>query len=381
MATQVEVYAGAVDKGLEGVVACTTGISSIVDATLMYRGYTIEDLAAHSTFEETVFLLWEDRLPTAKELAVFHKELVENMTLTPEQVKLLKTLPTKGVHPMAWLRTAVSALGLWDEDAQSVDPARQRKVAIRLTAKMGSLVTLFDRNRQGQDFVQPRTDKSLAWNFLYMLKGQEPDAEVAKDFDTCLILHADHELNCSAFASRVTASSLSDIYSAVVSAISALKGPLHGGANEQVMLMLKEIGSLEAAKEWIKEALAGKKKVMGFGHRVYKNGDPRAKVLSQLSQKLTAKAGEAHWFQMSKEIDDIMQKEKGLLPNVDFYSATVYYSMGIPIDIYTPIFAVSRVSGWLAHIFEQYSKNRIYRPRGQWIGKEGLKWVHPEKRA
>jgi citrate synthase len=245
---------------------------------------------------------------------------------------------------------------------------------------MGTLVALFDRVRNAKPYVEPNAAKSIAWNFLYMLKGTEPDAALAKDFDTCLILHADHELNCSAFAARVTASSLSDIYSAVVSAISALKGPLHGGANEQVMLMLKEIGSMEAAREWIKEALADKKKVMGFGHRVYKNGDPRAKILSQLSERLTAKVGMPHWYQMSKAIDDVMQKEKGLLPNVDFYSATVYYSMGIPIDIFTPIFAVSRVSGWLAHIFEQYSKNRIFRPRGQWVGKEGLKWVPLDKR-
>lgn len=380
MAAPVEVYAGAVDKGLEGVVACTTGISSIVGATLNYRGYVIEDLAAHSNFEETAFLLWEDRLPKAAELEKFKKDLAENMTLTTEQIHMLKQLPTKNVHPMAWLRTAVSMLALWDADANSSDPAAQKRVAIRLTAKMGPLVTLFDRNRNGKDFVKPKPEKGLGWNFLYMLKGEEPDPQMAKDFDTCLVLHADHELNCSAFASRVTASSLSDVYSAVVSAISALKGPLHGGANEQVMLMLKEIGDMNAAREWIKDALSGKKKVMGFGHRVYKNGDPRAKVLSQLSERWTAKTGQPHWYQMSKEIDDVMQKEKGLLPNVDFYSATVYYAMGIPIDIYTPIFAVSRVAGWLAHIFEQYSKNRIYRPRGQWTGKEGLNWTAPDKR-
>lgn len=380
MAAEVEVYSGAVDKGLEGVVACTTGISFIVGATLNYRGYTIEDLAANSNFEETTFLLWEGRLPKADELIAFRKELGANMALTEEQVKQLQALPTKGVHPMAWLRTAVSALALWDNDAQSTDAAAQRRVAIRLTAKMGTLVAFFDRVRNGKSYVAPKADKSIAWNFMYMLKGEEPDAALAKDFDTCLVLHADHELNCSAFASRVTASSLSDIYSAITSAISALKGPLHGGANEQVMLMLKEIGTLTAAREWIKEALAGKKKVMGFGHRVYKNGDPRAKVLSQLSEKLGQRTGQPQWFQMSKEIDDVMQKDKGLLPNVDFYSATVYYSMNIPIDIYTPIFAVSRVSGWLAHIFEQYSKNRIYRPRGQWTGKEGLTWTAPEKR-
>ncbi len=376
----VEIYEGAIDKGLEGVVACSTGISSIVDATLCYRGYTIEDLAAHSTFEETVFLLWENRLPKALELDAFKKQLAKNMTLSAEQIALLKSLPTKGVHPMAWLRTAVSALALWDVDAQSTDESNQKRVAMRLTAQLGTLVALFDRHRSGQPLVSPVPEKGLAWNFLYQLKGKEPSAEMAKYFDTCLILHADHELNCSAFAARVSASSLSDIYSAVTSAISALKGPLHGGANEQVMLMLKDIGSMDGAKEWIKEALAEKKKVMGFGHRVYKNGDPRAKILSQLSQKLGALSGEPQWYEMSKAIDDVMQSEKGLLPNVDFYSATVYYSMGIPIDIYTPIFAVSRVSGWLAHIFEQYSKNRIYRPRGQWIGNEGLKWSPADKR-
>lgn len=375
-----EVYGGAVDKGLEGVVACTTGISSIVDATLCYRGYVIEDLAEHSNFEETAFLLWEDRLPKADELDKFKKTIGENITLSPEKVKLLQMLPTKGVHPMAWLRTAVSMTALWDHEAQSTDPAAQKRVAMRLLAKMGPLVALFERTRTGKEFVQPKPEKGMAWNFLYMLKGQEPDADLAKDFDTCLILHADHELNCSAFASRVTASSLSDIYSAITSAVSALKGPLHGGANEQVMLMLKDIGNMSAAREWIKEALADKKKVMGFGHRVYKNGDPRAKILSKLSEKIGKKTGQPQWYEMSKAIDDTMQKEKGLLPNVDFYSATVYYGMGIPIDIYTPIFAASRVSGWLAHVFEQYSKNRIYRPRGQWIGKEGLKWVPANKR-
>ena len=264
MAEKVEIYSGAVDKGLEGVVACTTTISGIMDATLCYRGYVIEDLAAHSNFEETVFMLWEDRLPKAGELQVFRKQLGENMSLSDEQIKVLRQLPTKGVHPMAWLRSATSMLALWDSESQSTDPAAQKRVALRLTAKMGPLVTLFDRTRNGKEFVKPDPNMSLAWNFLYMLKGEKPDPGLAKDFDTCLVLHADHELNCSAFAARVTSSSLSDIYSAITSAISALKGPLHGGANEQVMLMLKEIGSMDAAKIWIKDALAGKKKVMGF---------------------------------------------------------------------------------------------------------------------
>lgn len=375
-----DIYSGAVDKGLEGVVACTTGISSIVDVTLCYRGYFIEDLAENSTFEEVVYLLWNNRLPKAGELAAFRSELSSLMAFSPEEIKLLQALPTKDVHPMAWLRTATSMLALWDKDSQSTKPEAQRKVAARLTARMGTLVTLFERTRTGKPLMSPKADKSLAWNFMYMLKGQEPDPELVKVFDTCLVLHADHELNCSAFSARVTASSLSDIYSAVTSAIGALKGPLHGGANEQVMLMLQKIGSVPAARDWIKNALANKEKVMGFGHRVYKNGDPRAKILMKMSEKLTKKAGMPHWYEMSKHIDDTVQGEKGLLPNVDFYSATVYFSMGIPIDIYTPIFAVSRISGWLAHIFEQYANNRIYRPRGEWVGTQGLKWLPPSDR-
>ena len=264
---------------------------------------------------------------------------------------------------------------LWDNNTNATDDKSREEVAINLTAKLGPLVALFERVRQGKDVIPGNPEKGVAWNFLYALTGEEPDADTVKVFDTCLILHADHELNCSAFASRVTASSLSDVYSAVVSGIGALKGPLHGGANEQVMRTLKTIGSVEKAEEWIKNALANKEKVMGFGHRVYKNGDPRAKILRGMSELLTKKSGHPEWYEMSKVIDDTVQNEKGLLPNVDFYSATVYYSMGIPLDLYTPIFAVSRVSGWLAHIFEQYSNNRIYRPRGEWNGETGLKYT------
>lgn len=375
-----EIYEGAVDKGLEGVVACTTGISSIVDATLCFRGYTIEDLAENSSFEEVVFLLWNDRLPKAGELTTFQQSLRKSMALDSSLVEQLKTLPHKDVHPMAWLRTATSMVALWDSHANSMEAEDQHKIGIQLTAKMGTLVALLERLRQGQNYVAPHPEKSIAWNFLYMLTGNEPDLEAVKIFDTCLILHADHELNCSAFASRVTASSLSDIYSAVVSGIGALKGPLHGGANEQVMRTLMEIGTVERAEEWIKNALANKEKVMGFGHRVYKNGDPRAKILRKMSQSLCTKTGHPELYEMSKVIDETVNNEKGLLPNVDFYSATVYYSLGIPIDLYTPIFAVSRVSGWLAHIYEQYANNRIYRPRGQWTGKEGLKYIPAEKR-
>lgn len=302
------------------------------------------------------------------------------MALEPELVEALKKLPTD-VHPMAWVRTAVSTMGLWDKDANDMDEKANHRKAIRLSAKMATLVAGFKRFRDGDDMITPKADKSIAWNFLYMLKGEEPSSEMVRVFDMCLILHADHELNCSAFASRVTASSLSDMHSAVVSAIGALKGPLHGGANEQVMRTLKEIGSEKNLIPWLDEALANKTKIMGFGHRVYKNGDPRAKILRSISKKMTEESGEPQWFSMSTLLDDEMKSRKGLLPNVDFYSASVYYAMGIPLDIYTPIFAVSRVTGWIAHILEQYSNNRIYRPRGEWVGKTNQKYVPIEERS
>lgn len=376
---ETQIYEGALDKGLEGVVACTTAVSFIVGNTLNYRGYTIEDLAANSTFEEVVFLLWNNRLPKKAELDSLRAELTKEMVLDADYVKALKALPTN-VHPMAWLRTAVSLSAHWDPQANDNSDAANRAKALRLTAKMGSIVCAFAAIRAGKDLLAPKADKSIAWNFMYMLKGGEPEAELVKVFDTCLILHADHELNCSAFATRVTASSLSDLHSAIVSAIGALKGPLHGGANEQVILMLNKIGTIEKAQEFVKAALAAKEKVMGIGHRVYKDGDPRAKILRSMSEKLTKKVGKGHLYEMSTLIDDTMNKEKGLMPNVDFYSATVYDSMGITTDLFTPIFAVSRIAGWCAHAFEQYANNRIYRPRGKWAGQEGLNWKPAEQR-
>lgn len=376
---EVQVFEGAVDKGLEGIVACTTGVSSIVGNTLNYRGYTIEDLAENSNFEEVTFLLWNNRLPTAKELESFKAELSKEMSLDPEFLKVLKTIPTN-VHPMAWLRTAVSLISHWDKEANDMSPEANRRKSVRLTAKMAPIVCAFEAIRNKREPMAAKPGQSVAWNFMYMLTGKEPQADLVDVFDTCLVLHADHELNCSAFATRVTASSLSDLHSAIVSAIGALKGPLHGGANEQVMLMLKKIGTVENAKKFVLDAISAKEKVMGIGHRVYKNGDPRAKILRQMSEKLTKKIGQPHLYEMSTLIDDTMQKEKGLMPNVDFYSATVYYAMGIPIDLYTPIFAVSRISGWCAHAQEQYANNRIYRPRGKWVGQEGLQWTPPSSR-
>ena len=375
----ITIYEGALDKGLEGVVACTTAVSFIVGNTLNYRGYTIEDLVTNSTFEEVIFLLWNNRLPLATELEKLKSDLNKNMTLDPEYIIALKSLPTD-VHPMAWLRTAVSLMSHWDKDANDNSVEANMRKAVRLTAKMGSIVCAFEAIRNKREILNPVSGKSIAWNFMRMLKGTEPDPELVKVFDTCLILHADHELNCSAFATRVTASSLSDLHSAVVSAIGALKGPLHGGANEQVMVMLAKIGTIEKAQQFVKDALDAKEKVMGIGHRVYKDGDPRAAILRKFSKILTAKIGKPELYEMSVLIDETMNKQKGLMPNVDFYSATVYHAMGIPTDIFTPIFAVSRVAGWIAHANEQYEKNRIYRPRGKWQGKEGLSWKSAEQR-
>ncbi len=370
----VTTYEGALDKGLEGVVACTTKVSFIVGDALNFRGYVIDDLAAHSTFEEVTYLLWNDKLPNAQELTAFSAELYKEMALSPDFIKTLKGIPTN-VHPMGWLRSAVSLMAHWDTEANDNSPAANHRKSIRLTAKMGTLLCAFDAIRKGKEPVTPRMDKSIAWNMMYMLGGgKEPKAEHVKVMDTCLILHADHELNCSAFATRVTASSLSDLHSAIVSAIGTLKGPLHGGANEQVILMLQRIGTMEKAQQFVKDALSAKEKVMGIGHRVYKNGDPRARILRGISDKLTKEAGLHNMYEMSTLIDDTMYKEKGLMPNVDFYSATVYFSMGIPTDLFTPIFAASRIAGWCAHAFEQYANNRIYRPRGKWAGKEGLTW-------
>lgn len=371
----VEEYKGAVDKGLEGVVACTTAVSSIVDATLCYRGFKIEDLAAHASFEDIVWLLWNNEKPNADQATSLMNELSENAQLSDQTLSFLHTLPVKEVHPMAWLRSAVSALSLWDPQSQDISDENQRRVGVRLMAKMPTLVSFFHRKREGKDFVQPVKGKTMAWNFLYMLNGEEPKAEAVRVMDACLTLHADHELNCSAFSTRVTASSLSDIYSAITSGIGALKGPLHGGANTEVMRMLFEIGEADKAPAWVENALANKVKIMGFGHRVYKNGDPRAKILKSMSKSLSESTGNSKWYQISDIIENAVVSQKGLLPNVDFYSATVYYSMGIPMDLFTPIFAVSRTSGWLAHAFEQYSNNRIYRPRGEWVGKENQTWA------
>ena len=315
-------YTGAIDRGLEGVVACTTSISTISGSTLLYRGFTIEDLAANSHFEEVVYLLWAGRLPRRAELAEFSAKLRAQMALPPQAFGWFHGLPT-AVHPMDFLHAVVAGLSLHDPDANVIEEAANLRKALRLTARLATIVAAYHRVRSGQWPLQPIADRSLAWNFLYMLQGREPEPARVRDFDVCLILHADHELNASAFSARVTSSTLSGIYSSVMAAIGTLKGPLHGGANEQVMRMLLEIGTPDGVENWVDEALAAKRKIMGFGHRVYKEGDPRAKVLRAMSERLTRETGRPELFEMSARIDEHMQKTRELLPNVDFYSATV----------------------------------------------------------
>jgi citrate synthase len=369
-----------VTRGLEGVVATATSISSIIDDTLTYVGYNIDDLADHASFEEVIYLLWHRKLPTQPQLEELKKQLSENASLPDEVLNHFKMYPIQKVHPMGALRTAVSLLGLYDEEADLMDDEANYRKSIRLQAKMATLVTSFARVRKGLEPIAPKAELGFAANFLYMLTGEEPEAIAIEAFNKALVLHADHELNASTFTARVCVATLSDVYSGITSAIGALKGPLHGGANEQVMKMLTEIGTLENVDSFIHEKLENKEKIMGFGHRVYRKGDPRAKHLKAMSEKLTEITGEPHWYEMSARIENIVTGEKKLPPNVDFYSASVYHSLGIDHDLFTPVFAVSRVSGWLAHILEQYANNRLIRPRAEYNGPGMQKYISIEQR-
>lgn len=369
-----------VTRGLEGVVATTSSISSIIDDTLTYVGYNIDDLAENAIFEEVVYLLWHRKLPNKKELEDLKQQLADHSAVPNGVLEHFKTYPIDKVHPMAALRTAVSLLGLYDEEADDMSEEANYRKAIRLQAKIATIVAAFARIRKGLDPVQPRKDLSFAANFLYMLNGTEPDDTSIEAFNKALILHADHELNASTFTARVCVATLSDIYSGITAAIAALKGPLHGGANERVMRMLTEIGEPENVESYIQEKLAKKEKIMGFGHRVYRKGDPRAKHLKEMSRRLTAITGETKWYEMSTKIEEIVTKEKAIPPNVDFYSASVYHCLGIDHDLFTPIFAISRVSGWIAHILEQYENNRLIRPRAEYTGPEKQVFIPIENR-
>ncbi|WP_141525461.1 citrate synthase [Bacillus cereus] len=355
-------------RGLEGVVATTSSVSSIIDDTLTYVGYNIDDLAENATFEEVVYLLWHRKLPSEQELAKFKEIVSEYYKVPGEILTYLKQVDLKIAHPMSVLRTAISMLSLYDESAEIMDENSNYLKAVKLQAQVGTLVAAYARIRKGLDVVEPRNDLSLAANFLYMLNDREPNEVEIEAFDKALVLHADHELNASTFTARVCVATLSDVYSGITAAIGALKGPLHGGANENVMKMLTEIGEEENVESYIHNALQNKVKIMGFGHRVYEQGDPRAKHLREMSKRLCVLLGENKWYNMSIKIEDIVTKEKGLPPNVDFYSASVYHCLGIDHDLFTPIFAISRMSGWLAHILEQYENNRLIRPRADYNG-------------
>jgi citrate synthase len=395
----------AAGEGLEDMVAGKSAISTIdgKKGVLTYRGISIHDLADHSNYEETVFLLWYGRLPKPVEMSEFTSHLRAEARLPESVAGWLKTLPPSA-NPMSLLRTGVSLLGLVDrqENAKSTPdagdtpgnllgqlgpgqpgfgpahPSTQK--AIRLTGQLVALVAAIQRLIKGQPFVQPAAGKSLAYNFLLQMTGQEPDAETVKIFDTCLVLHADHEFNASTFTARVSASTLTDLHSAVVAAVCALKGPLHGGANTEVMHMLLEVRDPAKAKEWVKDALTQKKKIMGFGHRMYKGEDPRATHLRKMSEYLCKKVGKPEWYLLSKNIEDAMWELKTIKPNVDFYSASTYYCLGIDPDLYTPIFAMSRISGWIAHALEQQGHNRIMRPVADYVGLENVPYVAIEKR-
>ncbi len=362
--------------GLEGVVAAESAIGDVdgVNGVLIYQGLNIHDLAERSTFEETVYLLWHGRLPKRDELDALRRELAANQRLPEEVIELVRRFPAEA-EPMDALRTAVSALGFYDPGARDLSREGALRTATKLTAQLPVVVAAFERLRQGLEPVEPRNDLNIASNFLYMLKGEEPAEREARIFDVCLILHADHELNASTFTSRVIAGTLADMYGAVTGAVAALSGPLHGGANTNVMKMLLEIGEPARADEWLREALASKKKIMGFGHRVYKTEDPRSVWLRKFSRELAEAKGEKRWIEILDRLRELMFAEKKLYPNVDYYSGSAYYQMGIPLDLFTPIFAVSRISGWTGHILEQYANNRLIRPRAEYIGPRGVPYV------
>jgi len=367
--------------GLEGVVAGESEICYIdgYAGVLSYRGYNIHTLAQHATFEEVIWLLWKGSLPTQAELDRLKSDLHANAAIPAQVQEFLKA--NADAAPMDVLRTAVSMLSLYDPLAKDMSPEANQLKATKLMAQTSTIVSTFGRLRAKQPAIAQDPSLSFAGSFLYSLTGRKPDQVMEHTFDVALILHADHELNASTFAARVTAATLSDIYSAVTSAIGALKGPLHGGANEDVIRMLLEVGTADKAVERVHQMLAAKRKIPGFGHRVYRTEDPRATHLRRMSEALGKSTGHEDLYLMSQRVEDTIKSEKKLNPNVDFYSASTYYSLGIPIDLFTPIFAVSRMSGWTAHILEQYHNNRLIRPRAEYKGNpDGMRWIPMNER-
>jgi citrate synthase len=370
------------EKGLADIVAAETAVSDIDGklGRLWYVGYDIHDLARYSTFEETVFLLHHKRLPSRGELEALHERLAEERELDRFTGDLMPTF-AEVASPMSMLRTTVSASSGYDPDGWDHSPEANERKAMRLVARFPTMIATYHRLRSGEETVPPNPKLPHAANLLAMLQGEEPDEEAARALDICLVLHADHTMNASTFTARVVASTLSDMHSAISAAIAALKGPLHGGANEAVMRMLEDIGDPNRAEEEVKARLAAKERIMGFGHRVYKTEDPRATHLRRLARELGERAGDTRWYEISERIERVVHDEKGLYPNVDFYAASVYHSLGIPTDLFTPVFALSRVSGWTAHVREQYDDNRLIRPESEYIGPRNQEYVPVEERG
>jgi citrate synthase len=368
--------------GLDGVIAADTAISDVdgTNGKLIYHGYQIEDLAENASFAEVAYLLWYGRLPGKAEYEAFLDSFTGSMDLPIETIMILRMFP-KHATPMEVLRTGVSSLGHWDPDSGVTRRDAVLRKAIRLTTRIPMLVTANSRIRSGHEPIHPVAGKSIAFNFLYCLTGEEPDEASVRAFDVALILHADHGFNASTFAARVTAATMSDMYSSVVSGIGALKGPLHGGANEDVSRMLEEIAEPERAEAYVMERLARKDKIPGFGHRVYKTVDPRANVLRKFCEKLSQQAGNTRWLDISKEVERVMRANTRVYHNVDFYSASCYRLMGIPQELFTPIFVCSRVVGWTAHILEQWANNRLIRPMSNYIGPLDLQYVPMDERT
>jgi len=371
----------ATTDGLDDIVAAHSAICELdgKQGRLLYYGVDIHDLARYSSFEETAYLLWHGVLPTRAQLEDVTYQLQANRAIPSPIVHLMRLLP-KTSTPMDVLRTAVSALSSFDPDAGDNSRVANVRRSIHLTAVFPTIVAAWDRMRNGKELVEPLAGENHATNFLYMLNGEMPNEYNAHVLDTALILHADHELNASTFAARVTAATLASMYAAITSAIGALSGPLHGGANEQVIRMLMKIGEVDKAEAYIAGALERKERIMGFGHRVYRTDDPRATHLRQMSEELGKRTGDSRWYEMSRIIEGYVKEHKGLYANVDFYSASVYYMLGVPIDLDTPIFACSRISGWTAHVLEQFGNNRLIRPRAEYVGPKNVKYVPVEDR-
>ncbi|WP_419166586.1 citrate/2-methylcitrate synthase [Candidatus Palauibacter sp.] len=371
----------AAGKGLEGVVASQTSLSFIdgLEGVLVYRGYNIHELAPNASFIESVFLLWNGRLPTRPELDAFEARLAGLRALDPRTLDGLRTLPGDAV-PMSALRTGISLEGMHDPDAEDNSAEANRRKAERLVARTPTMIAAIHRIRQGKEPLAPDPALSLSADFVRMANGEPGTEEAVEALDRTLLLYLDHGFNASTFACRVIAATLGDMHSAVTGGVGALKGSLHGGANARAMHTLLEIGSLENVGPWLGKAFAEKRKIMGFGHRVYRTEDPRATHLREMSRVLTNQAGLGEFYEMSRELEDQMIAQKGINPNVDFYCATVYYALGIPIDLYTPLFAMGRMGGWTAHVMEQHGDNRLIRPRAEYVGEMDLTWVPIEDR-